>query len=248
MSAAGPPSPTRLALLGRLADLIAACHPAHPLRIAVDGVDAAGKTTLADELVAPLTERGRTVVRASVDGFHRPRADRYRRGELSAAGYYHDSFDYAALRADLLDPLGPGGTGRYRTATFDFRTDQPRAEPFQRAAADAVLVFDGVFLLRPELSDAWDLRIFLDVPFQETIRRALARDRALYGSTQAVEERYHHRYLPGQRHYLATVQPQRIADVVIDNHDPATPRLTIRTLDPAGSAGPAAPDPASPTP
>ncbi|HVD16662.1 MAG TPA: uridine kinase [Actinomycetota bacterium] len=248
MSATRSPSRLRLALLERLADLVTTGQQAHPVRVAVDGVDAAGKTSLADELVGPLTDRGRSVIRGSVDGFHRPRADRYRRGELSAEGYYHDAFDYPALRANLLDPLGPGGTGRYRTATFDFRTDQPRAEPFQRAAADAVLVFDGVFLLRPELSDAWDLRIFLDVPFQETIRRALARDRALYGSTQAVEERYHHRYLPGQRHYLATVQPQRIADVVIDNHDPATPRLTIRTLDPAGSAGPAAPDPASPTP
>jgi uridine kinase len=240
MSAAGPPSPTRLALLGRLADLIAACHPAHPLRVAVDGVDAAGKTTLADELVAPLTERGRTVVRASVDGFHRPRADRYRRGELSAAGYYHDSFDYAALRADLLDPLGPGGTGRYRTATFDLRADQPRAEPYLAAAADAVLVVDGVFLLRPELGDAWDLRIFVDVPFQEALRRALDRDRVLFGSAEAVAERYRRRYLPAQRRYLATVLPRRVADVVVDNRDPATPRLASCRLDTAGPPSEAA--------
>jgi uridine kinase len=228
---------SRAALLERLAGLIAARRLAHPLRVAVDGVDAAGKTTLADELVGPLTGRGRPVVRASVDGFHRPRADRYRRGELSAEGYYHDAFDYAALRAVLLDPLGPGGTGRYRTATFDVRADQPRAAPFQAAAADAVLLFDGVFLLRPELGDAWDLRIFLDVPFQETLRRALARDRARFGSAHAVEERYRRRYVPAQRHYLATVQPWRLADVVIDNRDPAAPRLTICRCGAAGTAG-----------
>jgi hypothetical protein len=35
--------------------------------------------------------------------------------------------------------------------------------------AHAVLVFDGVFLLRPQLNDAWDLRIFLEVDFQETL-------------------------------------------------------------------------------
>ena len=34
---------------------------------------------------------------------------------------------------------------------------------------DAVPVFDGVFLLRPQLNDAWDLRIFLEVDFQETL-------------------------------------------------------------------------------
>jgi hypothetical protein len=49
--AAGAPSgPDRHALAG------------HPVRVAVDGVDAAGKTSLADELVGPLAARGRTVL------------------------------------------------------------------------------------------------------------------------------------------------------------------------------------------
>jgi uridine kinase len=225
------PWPTRLVLLARLADLIATRQQAHPVRVAVDGVDAAGKTTLADELAALLAGRGKVVIRASLDGFGRPRADRYRRGELSAEGYWLDAFDYPALRANLLDPLGPGGTRRYRTAVFDVRTDQPRAAPFLLAPPDAVLVFDGVFLLRPQLNHAWDLRVFLEVGFQETLRRAVARDRGLFGSAQATRERYRRRYIPGQRRYLATVQPQRIADIVIDNHDPATPRLITSRLD-----------------
>ena len=231
MSATDRPPPTRAALLTRLADLVAARQQTHPLRVAVDGVDAAGKTTLADELAARLAARDRPVIRAGIDVFGRPRADRYRRGDLSAEGYWLDAFDYPALRANLLDPLGPGGSRRYRTATFDVRTDQPRAAPFLLAPPDAVLVVDGVFLLRPELNDAWDLRIFLEVSFQETLRRAMTRDRALFGSAQATRERYQHRYIPGQRYYLATVQPQRIADVVIDNYDPATPRLIADRLD-----------------
>jgi uridine kinase len=198
-------------------------------------VDAAGKTTLADELGALLAARGRPVIRAGIDGFGRPRADRYRRGELSAEGYYHDCFDYPALRANLLDPLGPGGSRCHRTAVFDVRTDQPRGSPLRLAPPHAVLVVDGVFLLRPELNDAWDLRVFLVVGFQETLRRAVARDRALFGSAQATRARYQRRYIPGQRRYLATVQPQRIADVVINNHDPATPKLISSRLDePAG--------------
>jgi uridine kinase len=88
-----------------------------------------------------------------------------------------------------------------------------------------------VFLLRPELNDAWDLRVFLEVGFKETLRRAVQRDRVLFGSAQATRERYQQRYIPGQRRYLAIVQPQRVADVVIDNHDPATPRLTASRLD-----------------
>ena len=74
-----------------------------------------------------------------------------------------------ALHASLLEPLGPGGSRRYRTATFDVRTEKPRAEPLLLAPPDAVPVLDGVFLLRPQLNDAWDLRIFLEVDFQETL-------------------------------------------------------------------------------
>ena len=108
----------RSACLGRLVTAIGAVRCDHPTRVAIDGVDAAGKTTLADELVEPLTRTGRQVIRASVDGFHLPRAARYRRGPDSPEGYFLDSFDYPALRSALLDPLGPHGARRFRSAVF----------------------------------------------------------------------------------------------------------------------------------
>ena len=212
-------------LLIKLADRVAAIQREHPLRVAIDGIDAAGKTTLADELVCPLEERGRPVIRASIDGFHRPRADRHRRGADSPEGYYHDSFDYAAVRAALLVPLGPGGSRSYRRAVFDFRTDTPATAPNEEAPSQAVLLFDGVFLLRPELADLWDYRIFVDVAFDVALRRAMTRDQPLFGSAAAVEARYARRYVPGQRLYLAAVRPSEHADVVIDNNDPSNPRI-----------------------
>src|SRR5919204_1789518 len=113
----------RAAVIRELADRIEAVRRPHPVRVAIDGVDAAGKTTLADELAAVLRGRGREVIRASIDGFHRPRAERYRRGELSPEGYYHDSFDYDAVRETIL---GPGGV---------------------HAPRDSILLFDGTTAL-----------------------------------------------------------------------------------------------------
>jgi len=116
-------------VLEALADRIAVARLPHPVRIGVDGVDAAGKTTLADEL-APLVEAtGRPVVRATVDDFHRPRAERRRRGELSADGFYLDTFDYDSLRRVLLEPLGAGGDRSYRSETFDLAADRPSDAP-----------------------------------------------------------------------------------------------------------------------
>ena len=217
---------SRAQVVDELAALIAAIKLPHPVRAAIDGIDAAGKTTLADELAAPIQARGRPVIRASIDGFHRPRAARYKRGADSPEGYYRDSFDYAALRAALLDPLGPHGNRAYRRAVFDYRTDAPVREPLRIAPADAVLLFDGVFLFRPELNDCWDYRIFVAVDFEVAIARAVARDRAR-GADETIAARYRTRYAPGQRIYLQAVRPQERADVVVENDDPAHPKLVL---------------------
>jgi uridine kinase len=219
---------TRADLLDLLAARLAAVALPHPVRVAIDGVDAAGKTTLADELARPLAERGRAVIRASIDGFHRPRAERYRRGPDSAEGYFEDSIDCVALREALLLPLGPGGARQYRTRIFDFRTDTLIAEPPREAPQDAILLFDGVFLLRPELDDQWDVRIFVEANFAVTLARALERDRVLFGDAETIRLRYERRYIPGQRLYLERVRPRERARFVIGNDDPQHPVLFER--------------------
>ena len=221
-------TPERSRCLESLAERILLVRRPHPVRVAIDGPDAAGKTILADEL-APLLERtGRVVIRASIDGFHRPRAARIARGDESPEGYYRDSFDYPALRASLLDPLGPNGSCRFRRRVFDFRADVPVEAPLETAPRDAILVFDGVFLLRPELIGSWDFSVFVAVPFEETQRRAAARDVAVFGSAEAVLRRYRARYVPGQQLYLEECAPQQAADAVVANADPAHPTLELR--------------------
>ena len=195
------------------------------MRVAIDGVDAAGKTTLADELVRHVLSRGRLTIRASADGFHRPRAERHRRGAESPESYFEDAFARDLLRARLLDPLGPGGDLLYRAAVFELGADAPVDEPPSLAPTDAVLLVDGVFLLHPELADAWDFRVFVDVPLEAALRRGVDRDAARFGSRAEARRRYERRYLPAQRLYLETVRPRELADVVFENADPAAPRL-----------------------
>jgi uridine kinase len=47
------------------------------LRVGIDGVDGAGKTTFADKLATALADRQLHVIRSSIDGFHNPRSIRY---------------------------------------------------------------------------------------------------------------------------------------------------------------------------
>jgi uridine kinase len=219
---------SRSDLLGRVLAVIQTVTVTHPLRVAVDGPPAAGKTTLADELGDALRAQGRYVIRASIESFLLPRAQRYRRGELSAEANYHDSFDYDALHRVLLDPLGPGGDRGFRRAVYDNRTDNAVFESMTAAPVDAVLIFEGVFLLRTELIDRWDLRIFVSAAFEETLARARIRDEALYGSAVDVERRFRSRYRPSQQFYFETVGPADHADILVCNDEPQRPAWKVR--------------------
>ncbi|GAA2673793.1 cytidylate kinase family protein [Actinoplanes palleronii] len=214
----------RTEMISRLAEAVASVRVAHPTRVAIDGPPAAGKTTLADELADVLRGQGRDIIRASIDDFLVPRAQRYARGEYSAEGCYFDAHDHPALNRVLLDPLGPGGDRRFQRALYDHHTDPP----VTTAAADAVLLFDGVFLMRPELVDRWELRVLVSTALEKTVERAVVRERQV-SSRSAVERRWRERYLPAQRLYFATARPAEHADVIVHNDDPRFPRLEHRS-------------------
>ena len=220
---------TRDELLERLAEAVSAIRVTHPTRVAVDGVPAAGKTWLADELAVVLRAQGREVIRASIEGFLLPRAIRYRRGEDSPEGCYHDSFDFDAMHRVLLDPLGPGGDRRFQEAVYDKPTDAALPESLTTASADAALLFDGVFLLRPELIESWNLTIFVSATFEAALARARNRDEAAYGSAAAVERRYRSRYMPSQQFYFGTSHPTDHADIVVHNDLPDQPAWEVRS-------------------
>jgi uridine kinase len=173
-------------LVSRLASAVAGVAVGHPVRVAVDGPPASGKTTLADELARVLRV---PVVRATIDDFLVPRARRYRRGEFSAEGCYHDAHDHSALARVLLDPLGPGGDRLIQHTVYDSATDTVLSPPAVPVAADGVLIFDGVFLLRPELISRWDLRVLVTATPETMVARAVVRDGGV-SSRAEVERRW----------------------------------------------------------
>lgn len=193
-----------------------------PVRVAVDGVDGAGKTWFCDELAVVLRAAGADVVRVSVDGFHRPRAERYARGASSPEGFYLDSYDYARFRTDVLDPFAPqapAGGRAYREAAHDVTTDAPLDPPARPVGEHAVLLVDGIFLHRDELVEAWDLSVYLHVPPHVSVPRIAQRDAA----PPDPDDPRNARYVGGQRLYHARCDPQARATLVVDNSDLAAP-------------------------
>ena len=201
--------------VSEIADEILALRRPHPVRVGIDGFCAAGKTTLGDALGSELLARGRSVIRACGDDFQNPPGVRYQLGNRSPEGFFRHAMAFAALRAELLDPLGPGGTLVYRTTIYDVFASQVNLSPQLRADPLQILVLDGLFLHVPELAGGFDLTIFVDADFETCIARARARRQERYRDADAIEALYRERYVPGFRLYVNELRPQTCASICI---------------------------------
>ena len=217
-------------LFNHLSEAILGYQKDLPILVGIDGVDAAGKTTLANNLADRLEESNRQIIRASIDGFHNPKAIRYRKGRNSPDGYYQDSFNHHLIIDKLLEPLSSGDL-KYKEVVFDYQIDDEVNVPSKKADKDAILIMDGIFLFRPELLNYWDIKIFLDVSFDVTLQRAIKRvkNQETLASEQDIVDLYNRRYIPGQRLYFQEATPQEKADILIDNTSYENP-VIIRTI------------------
>ncbi len=197
-------------------------------RVAVTGITASGKSTLAAELATRISALGRQCVHLQVDGFHNPRAIRYRRGRESAEGYYRDAYDYAQLIARALVPLGSPGDRSYVVRVFDLEADSPVETRPIKLDRGSIVIFDASFLLRPEIRDHFDYRIFVQTSFEEARARGVQRDAAALGGTEAAERLYRLRYHAAQQIYFAEARPLRYADSLFVNEQPEEPALFVR--------------------
>lgn len=129
--------------------------------------------------------------------------------------------------ADALAPL----LGATRLSIDDFHNPPEQRVDYYRDAFDAAafraavestpgtIVADGIFLHKPELRDAFDLTIWLEVERPVALARAIARD--------GMADRYAARYTPAEDRYLEEIGPAGLADLVVENTDPAHPRLLV---------------------
>ena len=218
----------RTDILQVIANRLAAIKLPHPLRVGIDGVSASGKTVLADELAVVLQKMNREVIRTGIDGFHNPSEIRHRRGAMSVEGYVEDSFDYAAVRKCVLNPLGPEGNLSYLPEVYDLALGTTKQSDPVVASPHDILLFEGVMLFREELANAFDYKILVDTSFEVALERAKTRGLSHFGSMQILMNKYTHRFIPGQKRYLEECRPEEMADMIVGNEDTENITLKLR--------------------
>ena len=226
--APAPASAVRADLINDVARQVTLLRPGR-LRVAIDGLTAAGKTSFGHELAAAVRNLGRPTLRASLDDFKNSWREARELGydRLSGEGYYRNAYDFRSARELLLGPAGPGGSGQVVLCGRDPLTGQDHRDKAVSAPAGAVLIVDSVFAFRPEYNDLWDYRIWLDVDAELALSRGISRDTAMEGAEEAARV-HRDRYHAAEMIYRAEVRPQSLADLVIDNRNFANPRILSR--------------------
>jgi uridine kinase len=221
-------SAERAGVIGVLAGWIAELGPGR-LRVAVDGLTGAGKTSFGHELAAALRGLGRPTMRASMDDFKHPWGHAREHGydRVTGEGYYRNAYDFRSARDLLLAPAGPSGSGVVVLCGVDPLTGEDHRDKRVSTPAGAILVVDSVFAFRAEYNDCWEYRIWLEVEPEIALCRGVSRDSAAEGFEEAARL-HHERYRVSEMIYLAEVRPQALADVIVENSNFACPRIVRR--------------------
>jgi len=201
-----PVSPDRL--VTQLSDLIVDLRPSGWLRVAVDGAEPARPGELADALVEPVRLRGRPALRVSAADFLRPASVRLEHGRTDPDALYTDWLDTAGLAREVLDPLGPAGSGRVLPSLWDAAADRATRADYVSLPPGGVLLADGALLLGRGL--AFDLTVHLWLS-----PAALARK--LPADQQWTIEAF--------SRYESEVSPRELADIVVRVDNPAHPAV-----------------------
>lgn len=158
--------------LQRTASLLDAARSAGTVvRLGVDGAVDAETGAFANRVEAAALAQGTAVLRVRAADFLHRRSVRLEHGPHDVDAAFDRSVDWGSLLREVLDPLADPADLSWLARLRDPGTDRAAREPARTAAPGALLVVDGPYLLRWELSGALDVVVHLQTSPAALLRR-----------------------------------------------------------------------------
>ncbi|MCK4420727.1 HAD-IA family hydrolase [candidate division WOR-3 bacterium] len=190
--------------------------PKSPIIIGINGVDTSGKTQFSILLSRYLKSRGYKTLLIHLDDFHNPKRFR-EQGENEIDSYINNAFNLKLLKDEILSPVKSGGLVDKELTLLDLESDSFINKKHYHIDNQTIIILEGTLLYREPIDEFIDYRVYLDIDFEEVLKRAGQRDEARFG--KEILEKYKNKYIPIQKRYIEKYLPKKRSDLVIDNTD-----------------------------
>jgi uridine kinase len=115
-------------------------------------------------------------------------------------------FDLSRLRAEVFDPLVARRTAEF--ASWDWTRKRPGQR--RHVAPEGIVVVEGVCALHRMFRDDYDVRVWVEAPYEVRLRRGVERD------GEAARATWVEHWMPMEEAYVARDDPVSCADLVVD--------------------------------
>jgi len=161
--------------------------------IGINGIDCAGKTTLAKDLSGRLKQSGINNEIFHIDDFNNKKVEKETYRAFASGNWNENDFD------------------RYYGSIIDFQ--KARKAVGKAAAKNEIVIVEGIFIFQPHLNNIFNYRIYLEVDVSVALTRFEER-RRLKGDDRPVEI-FKEIWVRAHNKYVSEINPQKICDLLI---------------------------------
>ena len=205
-----------VALILAKRDLVSASQS---LLVGLSGIDGSGKGYLARHIARALRSRGFRVASLAADDWAAAPEQRFD-ANRPAEHFYEHGFRFEEMFRDLILPLKSQRSRRLEALRSNESQSALHPHVFEFNNVDIILL-EGIFLLKREYREHFDLTIWVDCSFETAMERAV--QRAQEGLPPDETRRaYETIFFPAQHLHFTRENPHAAADFIINNDQALT--------------------------
>lgn len=173
--------------------------------LAIDGKSGAGKSTFSQKLAQNLS-----VIVVNCDDFYSgppKKGDELSWNSLSVQKKYNQVIDYKKIKKQVLKPLLKNKTAAYYP--FNFKKGYGLSSKKIILKPQPVIILDGIYSARPELSSLVDLSVLVTYPEKPRRQRLLKREGKKFMS------QWHQIWDKVEDYYFTKIKPKKSFDFIV---------------------------------
>ena len=186
----------------------------HSMLVGSSGIDASGKGHISKLIDQSLRSKGYRVALINIDGWLNLPPVRFDPDD-PAGNFYRNAIRFDEMFDQLVLPLRED---RLIDLTADFTEEtavEYRKHNYRFDDIDIILL-EGIFLFKRAFVHLYDLKIWIECPFETALQRAVVRSQEGL-SPEETTYAYESIYFPAQRIHFEIDDPISAADIVVDN-------------------------------